>query len=315
MNLSQPQVIVLGSINIDLVTHVPSLPAPGVTMIGRQFFQAHGGKGANQAIAAARAGFSPVVLIAAVGDDENGRAAMANLSHERLLLDHVQRIEGCPSGVAVILVDDGGENCIAITPGANDRLLPQDVDGVPDEIFSAGSVFLASLEVPLATVRRGLERAKDRGLTTILNPAPVRFREPVLKLLDLVDVLTPNEHEAAQLLHRPFRGLQQILAAAEELRAFGCQNVVITLGSAGAVAATASSTTPHSSFNVETVDTTAAGDAFSGALATALVEHQSLAEAIRFASAAGALSVTRRGAQSSLPVRPAIEKLLAAAHP
>lgn len=310
MYSSQPNVIVLGSINTDLVTQVPSLPGAGVTMIGRQFFQAQGGKGANQAVAAARAGSAPVILIAAVGDDEYGQASIASLSRERLLLDHVQRIERCSSGVAVILVDDAGENCIAITPGANYRLLPKHIDGLPEEVFAAGGVFLASLEVPLATVRRGLERAKERGLTTILNPAPVELREPVLQLRDLVDVLTPNEHEAAQLLNRPFRGQQQSLAAAEELRECGCKNVVITLGKEGAVVATSSSTSAHPAFNVEAVDSTAAGDAFSGALAMALVERLCLADAIRFASAAGALCVTLRGAQSSLPDRPAIEKLL-----
>jgi ribokinase len=311
MNGPTPQVIVLGSINTDLVTRLPRLPEPGVTMIGREFFQAHGGKGANQAVAAARAGLAPVVLIAAVGDDEYGRAALANLVHERLLLDYVQRIEDCQSGVAFILVEDSGENCIAVTPGANERLLPEHLDSVPEEVFPAGGVFLASLEVPLATVRHGLERARALALTTILNPAPVGFRGPVLELLPLVDVLTPNEHEAAQLLDRPFRGLQQSLAAAEELRGLGCENVVITLGSEGAVVATAASTAKAPAFFVTPVDTTAAGDAFSGALAVALAEGQRLADAVRFASAAGALAVTVRGAQPSLPTRRAIEELVA----
>jgi ribokinase len=306
-----PQVLVLGSINTDLVTRLPRLPEPGMTMIGREFFQAPGGKGANQAVAAARAGQTPVVLIAAVGDDEYGRASLANLARERLVLDYVQRIGDCPSGVAFILVDDSGENCIAVTPGANERLLPEHVDSVPEEVFPAGGVFLASLEVPRATVRRGLERAKDLALATILNPAPVGNREAVVELLPLVDVLTPNEHEAAQLLGRPFRGMEQSLAAAEELRGLGCQNVVITLGKDGAVVATASSTTRIPAFSVQAVDTTAAGDAFSGALAVAVAEGQRLADAVQFASAAGALAVGVRGAQPSLPARLAIEELLA----
>lgn len=303
------QVIVLGSINTDLVTRLPRLPEPGMTMIGREFYQAHGGKGANQAVAAARAGNSPVVLIAAVGDDEYGRASLAHLARERLVLDYVRRIKDSASGVAMILVDGSGENCIAVTPGANDLLLPEHVDSVPEELFPAGGVFLASLEVPLKTVRRGLERAKELALTTILNPAPVVSREAVLELLPLVDVLTPNEHEAAQLLDRPFRGPESATAA-EELRGMGCQNVIITLGRDGAVVATATSTVRVPAIHVSAVDTTAAGDAFSGALAVALAEGQRLADAARFASAAGALAVTQRGAQTSLPTRSAIDNML-----
>ncbi|HMC12112.1 MAG TPA: ribokinase, partial [Pirellulaceae bacterium] len=280
------------------------------TIIGRQFFQAPGGKGANQAVAAARAGGAPLLFIAAVGDDEFGRAATDHLSRERLLLDYVTRIEDTPSGVAMILVDDDGENCIAVTPGANACLLPGHVDRVPDEEFGAARVLLASLEVPLATVRRGLERAKMLGLSAILNPAPMSNRQAVLDLLPLVDVLTPNEHEAAQLLDHPFRGLQQSLAAAEELRSLGCLNVIITLGAEGAVIASPAGTSHLSAFPVSAVDTTAAGDAFSGALATALAEQLALLDAARFASAAGALAVTRAGAQPSLPTRLAIEEML-----
>jgi ribokinase len=309
--MSAPQVIVLGSINTDLVTRLPRLPEAGMTMIGREFYQAHGGKGANQAVAAARASSAPVVLIAAVGDDAYGRASLAHLARERLVLDHVQQIEDSASGVAMILVDGSGENCIAVTPGANDLLLPQHVDSVPEEVFPAGGVFLASLEVPLETVRRGLERAKELALTTILNPAPVVSRESVLELLPLVDVLTPNEHEAAQLLNRSFRGVRESAAAAEELRGIGCQNVIITLGGDGAVVATAAATVRVPPFHVNAVDTTAAGDAFSGALAVALAEGQRLADAARFASAAGALAVTQRGAQPSLPTRTAIDDILA----
>jgi ribokinase len=305
-----PQVIVLGSINTDLVTRLPRLPEPGMTMIGREFFQAHGGKGANQAVAAARAGDAPVVLIAAVGDDEYGRASLAHLSRERLVLDYIQRIDDCPSGVAFILVDDSGENCIAVTPGANDRLLPEHVDLVPEDVFPAGGVFLASLEVPLETVRRGLERAKELALTTILNPAPVTDRNKVLELLPLVDVLVPNEHEADQLLEKTFPRLQGSPAAADELRSLGCENVVITLGGIGAVVSAASGTSRVPAFHVTAIDTTAAGDAFCGALAVALSEGQRLSDAVRFASAAGALAVTQRGAQPSLPTRFAIAELL-----
>jgi ribokinase len=305
-----PQVIVLGSINTDLVTRVPYLPDPGVTVIGREFFQAPGGKGANQAVAAARAGLAPVAFIAAVGDDDFGRASLAALSRERLVLDYVQQIADCASGVASIFVDDRGENCIAVSPGANHRLLPDHVDLVPAEVFNSARVFLVSLEVPIQTVRRGLERARAAGLRTILNPAPVGDRAAVLELLPLVDVLTPNEHETADLLDRRFTGLEQAFAAAEDLRGLGCRDVIVTLGWQGAVVSTSAGTSRVPAFKVEPLDTTAAGDAFSGALAVAVAEGRELRDAARFAAAAGAIAVTQQGAQPSLPTRQAIEEFL-----
>jgi ribokinase len=305
-----PQVIVLGSINTDLVTRVPFLPEPGVTVIGREFFQASGGKGANQAVAAARSGTSPVVFIAAVGDDDFGRAGLASLRRESLVLDYIQEIAGCASGVASIFVDDQGENCIGVAPGANARLLPDHVASVPQSVFDSARVFLASLEVPLAVVRQGLERAKAAGLTTILNPAPISDRAGVLESLPLVGVLTPNEHEAGQLLDRQIRNPEQAFTAAEDLRELGCGQVVITLGSQGAVVATSAGSSRVPAFPVKPVDTTAAGDAFSGALAVALAERQELRDATRFAAAAGAIAVTRPGAQPSLPTRQAIAEFL-----
>lgn len=305
-----PQVIVLGSINTDLVTRVPYLPDPGVTVIGREFFQAPGGKGANQAVAAARAGSAPVVFLGAVGDDDFGRASLAALGRERIALDYVQQIAGCASGLAFIFVAFDGENCIAVSPGANHRLMPEHVNQVPDEVFNSARVLLASLEGPVETVRRGLERARAAGLTTILNPAPVTDRAAALELMPLVDVLTPNEHEAAELLDQRFQGMEQAFSAAEDLRDLGVRDVIITLGPQGAIVASSAGTARVPAFPVEPVDSTAAGDAFSGALAVALAERRELRDAARFAAAAGALAVTRQGAQPSLPTREAIEELL-----
>lgn len=300
----------LGSINTDLVTRLPYLPEPGVTMIGREFFRSPGGKGANQAVAAARAGDAPVLLIAALGDDDFGRASLMHLQNEPLLLDYVTIIEDCASGVAMILVDDAGENCIAVTPCANERLTAGHVDEVPENVFASARVFLASLEVPLATVRRGLERAKAAGLTTVLNPAPVSDRAGVLGLAGLVDVLTPNQHEVGELLERQFTGLMQSFAAAEDLRACGFANVIVTLGGEGSILATTEGSKHVKPFAVRAIDSTAAGDAFSGALAAALAESMPLPAAARFASAAGAIAARRKGAQPALPRKHEIEELL-----
>jgi ribokinase len=280
-----------------------------VTTLGHTFFQAAGGKGANQAVAAARAGRSRVVFIAAVGDDAFGRSSLDSLCRDHLLLDYVVIIPNCSSGVALILVDDVGENSIAVVPGANGQLSPDHVDRVPDEVFGSANVFLASLETPLATVQRGLERARAGGLTTILNPAPIASRDGILKLLPLVDVLTPNEHEASELLDRHVDAWSAA-EAARDLVNLGCRNAVITLGSAGAVWASADDAWHCPAFAVTPVDTTAAGDALSGALAVALAEGSRPRAALRFASAAAAVAVTRAGAQPSLARREEIEELL-----
>jgi ribokinase len=302
-----PRVIVLGSINVDLVIHGPRLPREGETLLGGRFFQSLGGKGANQAVAAARAARDPVAFIAAAGDDAFGRAALAALAGENLVCDFIRTIADEPTGVALIMVGGRGENAICVASGANARLAPANVDAVPQSLFERAKVFLACLESPLDAVERGLARAKQAGLLTILNPAPASADAIDRGLLRWVDVLTPNETEAAQLIGgSPDAIASDAATAGRKLQALGCRAAIITLGSAGCHVCDDGGTRLPA-LPVRAVDTTAAGDAFNGALAVALAEGLRLMDAARFATRAAALAVTRAGAQPSLPTRAEID--------
>lgn len=307
-------IIVVGSVNTDLVIQGARLPAPGETVLGGEFFQASGGKGANQAVAAARACLAPVTFVAAVGDDPLGREALARLRTENLVCDYVKTIVGQSTGVALILVDSNGQNMISVASGANDRLRPADVEAIPEAVFRAGKILLTSLETPLDTVACCLRRARQAGLRTILNPAPAPVGGLPDDLLALVDVLTPNETEAARLVGRNSSigagdEASQARGAALQLQARGCRSVIVTLGASGCLVADREIAAIPSR-PVTAIDATAAGDAFNGALAVALAEGQSLVNAARWANAAAAISVTRRGAQPSLPQRDEIEQML-----
>ena len=309
--MTAPKIVILGSVNIDLVIRAPRLPSPGETVLGGRFFEANGGKGANQAVAAARAALSPVAFVAAVGDDRFGQQSLDNFRREGLLCEHLRVVPGEATGVALILVDAEAENMIAVASGANAHLSIADVDRLPDAWFAPGGVFLACLESPLRTVRHALARARVSGMTTILNPAPANEPLPA-DVLELVDVLTPNEHEAAALAGQSVTDHRSALAAARRLQQLGCRQVIVTRGSAGCTVvddtAVKGNAADDSAFElpalaVQPVDTTAAGDAFNGALAVRLSEGASLVEAARWASVAAAISVTRPGAQPSLPQR------------
>jgi ribokinase len=304
--MTQPRIIVVGSVNTDLVIRVPRLPRPGETVLGGEFFQAAGGKGANQAVAAARLAREPVAFFAAVGDDAFGRQSLENLRRENLNLDAVKVVCATSSGVAQIVVDAHGENAIAVASGANAALVPADIDALPAELFSSASVFLTCLETPLDTVVRALERAKRAGLTTVLNPAPAGELVHRTELLELVDVLTPNELEAAELAQA--EPGDDPVTIASQLRQCGARDCIITLGAKGCLVAS-DQVELIPGVKVNAVDTTAAGDAFTGALAAALAEGRSLLDAARWANRAAALAVTRRGAQPSLPTRDEIESL------
>lgn len=311
-------IIVLGSINTDLVVRGPRLPVPGETVIGCEFYQAAGGKGANQAVAAARAAREPVTFIGAVGDDTHGRESLDRFKSENLVCDYLKVVPGEASGVALILVDHAGQNLISVASGANARLSPADIDTVPDNVFSGAKVFLTCLETPLDTVAHGLRRAKRAGLVTVLNPAPASREIIEAGMLELVDVLTPNVGEAALLAGLAAGGLalgdqdgefeSNALNAARALQGMGCQRVIVTLGSRGCLVVEEQSERV-SGRPVRAIDATAAGDAFNGALAVALAEGRSLVDAAEWANAAAAISVTRRGAQPSLPQRAEIEGL------
>lgn len=304
--MSAAPIVVLGSVNTDFVVRGPKLPAPGETVLGGTFLEAPGGKGANQAVAAARLSRLPVVFLAAVGDDRLGAQSLAGFARENLDARFIRVVTGAASGVAVILVDERGENCISVASGANLLLTPDDIERLPDEVFVPGGVFLASLETPIDTVRRGLERARWSKMRTILNPAPADRSIVDTALLELVDVLTPNEHELAQLTGLPAGTNDEIVDAARVLQSFGAPSIVVTLGSRGAVVV-GERAEWIAAESVRAIDTTAAGDAFSGALAVGLSEGLALVEAARWAGRAGALAVTRAGAQPSLPTRAELE--------
>lgn len=300
------QIIILGSVNTDLVIRGPRLPVPGETVIGGEFYQAHGGKGANQAVAAARAAREEVTFIAAVGDDDFGRQAREQFARERLDCQFLKVVRKTPTGVALIVVDQKGENSIAVASGANNFLEPADIDAVPDEVFRSAKVFLTCLESPLDTVLRGLVRAKGFGLLTILNPAPATPEICRGEMLHYVDVITPNEGEAALLTGAGLSDPARPMAAVQKLQELGCGRAVITLGAEGCLVVE-NELISIPGYEVDAVDTTAAGDAFNGALAVALAEGRSIVDAARWATRASAIAVTRPGAQPSLPTRAEIE--------
>ncbi len=296
-------IIVLGSINTDLVIRSPSLPRPGETILGGEFYRAAGGKGANQAVAAARSSREPVTFLAAVGDDSFGHESLAGLRKENLDTRFLKLVPNQPSGVALILVDANGQNLISVASGANLHLRPDDVHAVPIEVWQNARVFVACLESPLETVMAGLRRAKQNGLTTIINPAPAD-REILFAVgLRLIDIFTPNESEAALLTGREVLIANDAEAAGRQLQTAGCSRVIITRGEQGCCVLDGDVVTHLPAKRVEAIDAVAAGDVFNGALATALAEGRPLIDAARWASAAASISVTRRGAQSSIPTR------------
>ena len=260
------QIVVVGSANTDLFVRVPTLPRPGETVTGGTFFTARGGKGANQAVAAARAGGS-VVLIACLGDDPFGDETLAALTVEGIAVHAVRRMPNTPSGVALILVDERGENCIAVAPGANALLTPEQV--VPSvERLSSTDVLVAQLETPLETVLGAARAASRTGARVILNPAPARDLPD--DLLHLVSVLTPNEAEAGRLVGMSIAGQRTLEGAATALLQRGVGAVAITLGGDGVYVATTKLREFIPGHRVEVRDTTGAGDVFNGALAVAL---------------------------------------------
>jgi ribokinase len=307
--MSKPRILVIGSSNTDLTIRLERIPRPGETLLGGQFSTAAGGKGANQAVAAARAG-GEVAFVARVGQDMFGEKALAGFAREGIDVGHVTRDADAPSGVALIFVARDGENSIAVAGGANARLAPGDVKKTESAFANADRV-LMQLEIPLETAQAAAECASRGGVPVILNPAPAT--ELPGELLRLVSILTPNETEAQMLTGIAVTDPESAARAAEVLLGRGVETVIITLGSHGAFVAGTFGRELVAGFQVEAVDTTAAGDVFNGALAVALAEGKPLIEAVRFANAAAAISVTRLGAQPSAPHRAEIEALMARA--
>lgn len=299
------RIIVVGSTNMDMVVHAHRLPLPGETVLGGDLIMAAGGKGANQAVAAARLG-ARVTFIARIGRDMFGKQALENFQREGLDPRYIIEDPDAPSGVALITVGPAGQNIITVAPGANNRLLPEDITRAA-EVFSPARVVILQLETPVATVLQAARQAKATGAFVILNPAPAPTIPLPAELYQLIDLITPNETEAHILT-----GESSPESAARVLLDRKVASVIITLGKDGALLANGSQPLERiPGFSVKAVDTVAAGDCFNGALACALAEGQSLPQAIRFSHAAAAVSVTKPGAQPSLPTRNEVEAFLA----
>jgi len=301
-----PKIIVVGSANTDMVVQTPRIPRPGETLLGGRFTLASGGKGANQAVAAARAG-GHVTFICRLGRDIFGDRCLKGFQEDGLETQWIQRDAKEPSGVALIAVAKDGENSIVVAPGANGRLSRQDVlKAAP--VFSTAKVVLVQLEVPMDTVQAAIQHACKAGAIVILNPAPAQpLTDSILKR---VSILTPNETEAEHLTGIKVENPKTAARAAEVLRSKGVKTVIVTLGAHGVWVSAPDISTHLPGFKVQAVDTTAAGDVFNGALAVALAEGRPLREAVRFAQAAAAISVTRLGAQPSAPTQREIERFL-----
>lgn len=298
------KIVVLGSSNTDLVVRSSRMPRAGETLLGGDFMMAAGGKGANQAVAIARLG-SPVTFIAKVGCDMFGERAVEQYAAEGIDTSTILRDREMPSGVAIITVNDAGENCIVVAGGANNGMTVADVDSMRDRIESA-EYLLMQLEVPMPVVEYAAEIAFAAGVKVILNPAPAAKLSD--GLLAKCYMLTPNETECGVIAGVPVENCEQAEAAAEALIAKGVRNVIVTLGGKGSLYKSATERAIIPACRVKAVDTTAAGDTYNGALCLALSEGRTIREAAEFATKAAAISVTRAGAQPSLPTRCEVEE-------
>jgi len=300
------KLVVLGSVNVDQVMSVPRFPKPGETLIGSDYRIAYGGKGANQAVAAGRAG-ADIAFIACIGDDDIGAKMKDQFAVDGIDIEPVMTIANTPTGVAMIWVSAEGENSIAISAGANAALTPE-VLSTHHSLIEQADVLLMQLESPIETVEAAARVAKRAGTQVILNPAPAAALPE--SLLQLVDVITPNETEAEALAGVKVETEQDAQTAADRLHGYGIQTVLITLGARGVWLSESGAGRLIPGFVVQAVDTTAAGDTFNGVFVTAQLEGLPVDDAIRFAHAAAAISVTRPGAQPSVPTRAEIDEFI-----
>ncbi len=293
----KPRIVVVGSSNTDMIIKVDHLPLPGETILGKGFHIVHGGKGANQAVAAARAG-GQVTFICCIGDDSFGKNSLEFYRKEGIDINRIKIVRDVPSGVAMINVADSGENSISVAPGANSHLLPEDIEKNREAILSA-DVVLMQLEIPVKTVYKTLEIAREKNIPVILNPAPAPLEQLDPGYLKLVKLITPNENEAAKIAAVPETiGSPELI---KELQNLGINSIIITLGKSGVLFSENGQQKHQEGQKVEAVDTTAAGDTFNGYLAVSVARGESLDKAVQLANKAAALSVTRLGASSSIP--------------
>jgi ribokinase len=302
----QPKITVVGSLNMDLIVSAPRIPGPGETVIGGGFHTAAGGKGANQAVAAARLG-AQVNMVGRVGDDTYGQVQLSNLAADGVDTTFVTVDPKAHTGVALITVDDVGENSIVVSPGANWHVSATNVEAAKAAI-SGADMLLLQLETQPEVVTRAIELAARHDVPVVLNPAPARPVPP--ELLAQVTYLIPNESETALLSGQPVADLGSAQAAARKLREMGVGTVVLTLGGKGAFLVAQKQEKHVPAFAVEVVDTTAAGDAFVAGFAVAVASGKPLLEAVRFATATGGLATTKLGAQPSLPTLAEVKRLL-----
>jgi ribokinase len=294
-------ILVVGSLNMDLVVRAPRFPAPGETISGEDLAIIPGGKGANQAVAAARLG-AAVSMLGRVGSDVFGQSLLDNLTRNKVNASRVQR-DAAATGTATIIVDAHGQNSIVLSPGANGKVSPADVADLPD-----ARILILQFEIPSETVLHAARLAREKGMRVIVNPAPARTMDKAL--LELVDLLVPNESELSLLTGETVTDITSAEAAARALMKQGAGMVIVTRGSNGSLAVTKNEHYAVPSFKVDVIDTTAAGDAFIGGLAVSLVENRSLEKALIYANACGALATTKFGAQPSLPNKDEADELI-----
>lgn len=306
----RPRIVVVGSINLDLVFRAHELPRPGETISGHSFRQIPGGKGANQAVGAARLG-ADVAMVGRVGDDSLGTTLLDGLKLEGIDVGHVIITQSTSSGLAIIGVDDSGQNSITVIPGANGLVSPNDVVAA-ESVFKGAQVLLVQFEIPLPAVHEAIRMARKHGVKIVLDPAPACANVPIDMLQ--VDAICPNETEAESLCGFQVDSIEHAISAARRICSSGIPLGIITMGSRGAVVCAEDDSQQISPFCVDAIDSTAAGDAFASALGIALAEHRSPVAAVRFACAAGALAASRLGAQPSMPTRSEVESLLSELH-
>ena len=302
-DISKHDIVVIGSLNADLVVKSPRFPQPGETISGSDLQIIPGGKGANQAVAAARQG-ADVAMVGRVGSDSFGPFLVDNLNANQVDTTHVT-VDSSATGTAIIVVDTNGQNSIVLSPGANGNVSPTDVDSAS---FLSSKLLLLQLEIPTPTVLHAAQQARAHGLTVILNPAPAKLLPS--ELLSAVDILIPNESELSLLTGLPVNDIASAETAAKEMLKQGVKTVIVTLGSKGALLVTDAQVKHVNTFNVNVLDTTAAGDAFIGGFASAILGGTSLEDSVRYGCACGALATTKFGAQPSLPTKAEVEKFI-----